>query len=276
MTIEEASLNDLRQVRLSVEKLTSTYDGEGGARDVSLTVREGEFIGLIGANGSGKTTVLKTIYRALKPEAGRILLDGRDLTTMSYRESAKKIAVVGQENDVPFDFLVFEIVAMGRSPHKRLFSIDTRHDKEVVRRALDALGIGDLAQKSFAHLSGGQKQRALIARALAQEADFYVLDEPTNHLDIGYQLQIFNLVASLGVTVVSAVHDLNLAALYCDRIYAMEKGRLVLAGTPEEVLTEANIKRLYGVTAKVRTSVSTGKLTIEFLPEKAGEGRDGI
>ena len=264
---------DLRQVRLAVENLTSTYDGEGGARDVSLTVREGEFIGLIGANGSGKTTVLKNIYRAMKPESGRLLFDGEDLTAMSYRDSAKKIAVVGQENDVPFDFLVPEIVAMGRSPHKRLFSIDTRHDKEVVQKALDALGIGDLAQKSFAHLSGGQKQRALIARALAQEADFYVLDEPTNHLDIGYQIQIFNLVASLGVTVVSAVHDLNLAALYCDRIYAMEKGRLVLEGTPEEVLTEANIRRLYGVTSRVRKSADTGKLTIEFLPNDGVNSR---
>ena len=274
--MHEASVSEQRQVRLSVENLTSTYDGEGGARDVSMTVREGEFVGLIGPNGSGKTTVLKTIYRALKPDAGRIVLDGQDLTTMTYRESAKKIAVVGQENDVPFDFLVSEIVAMGRSPHKRLFSFDTRHDKAVVKKALDALGMGDLAHKSFAHLSGGQKQRALIARALAQEANFYVLDEPTNHLDIGYQLQIFNLVASLGVTVVSAVHDLNLAALYCDRLYAMEKGRLVLEGTPEEVLTEANIKRLYGVTSRVRTSAETGKLSIEFLPERAAEGRDGV
>lgn len=253
-------------IRLQVNHLQCTYGGEGGVKDASLVVHKGEFVGLIGANGSGKTTILKNIYRALTPEAGEITLDGENLLTMDYKRSAQKIAVVGQENDMPFDFLVNEVVAMGRSPHKELFDFDNDHDREVVRRSLEILGIADLQYRSFAHLSGGQKQRVLIARALAQEADFYVLDEPTNHLDIGFQIQIFDLISKLNATVISAVHDMNLAALYCDRIYAVDKGRIVLEGTPEEVLTEENIARLFGVRSIVTTSPLTHKLSIQFLP----------
>ena len=254
-------------MRLSVENLSYSYGGQGDAiTDVCLSVDRGEFVGLIGPNGSGKSTVLKNIYRGLTPDRGSILLDGEDLMKMPFRKSALKLAVVGQENDVPFDFLVQEIVAMGRTPHKKLFDVDNAHDKQIVHHALEHLGMENMAKRSYLHLSGGEKQRVIIARAVAQESDFLILDEPTNHLDISYQMQIFDFIKRLKVTVLSAIHDLNMAALYCDRIYVLKNGRIVLQGTPEEVLTPENIYDVYGVRSSVEKHPITGKLSITFLP----------
>lgn len=254
-------------MRLSVENLSYSYGGQGDAiTDVCLSVDRSEFVGLIGPNGSGKSTVLKNIYRGLTPDRGSILLDGEDLMKMPFRKSALKLAVVGQENDVPFDFLVEEIVAMGRTPHKKLFDVDNAHDKQIVHHALEHLGMENMAKRSYLHLSGGEKQRVIIARAVAQESDFLILDEPTNHLDISYQMQIFDFIKRLKVTVLSAIHDLNMAALYCDRIYVLKNGRIVLQGTPEEVLTPENIYDVYGVRSSVEKHPITGKLSITFLP----------
>ena len=246
--------------RLQLQNVSFSYPCGRTLHDISLHVRGGEFVGLIGPNGSGKSTLLKLIYRALRPECGEILLDGEDLLKMPFRKSALKMAVVGQENEIPFDFSVEEIVAMGRSPHKKLFDSDTEEDHRMVHHALEHLGIEDR------HLSGGEKQRVLISRAIAQESDFMILDEPTNHLDISYQMQIFDFIKRLNVTVLSAIHDLNMAALYCDRLYVIEKGHLVLEGTPEEVLTPGNIRRIYGVESSVSRHPATGKLSIAFLP----------
>ncbi len=254
-------------MRLGVENLSYSYGGQGDAiTDVCLSVDRGEFVGLIGPNGSGKSTVLKNIYRGLTPDRGSILLDGEDLMKMPFRKSALKLAVVGQENDVPFDFLVEEIVAMGRTPHKKLFDVDNAHDKQIVHHALEHLGMENMAKRSYLHLSGGEKQRVIIARAVAQESDFLILDEPTNHLDISYQMQIFDFIKRLKVTVLSAIHDLNMAALYCDRIYVLKNGRIVLQGTPDDVLTPENIYDVYGVRSSVEKHPITGKLSITFLP----------
>lgn len=253
-------------MRLQVEGLTFSYGEKEAAENVSIHVNEGEFVGLIGPNGSGKSTVLKNIYRGLIPDAGSIMLDGENLLTMPYKKSALKMAVVGQENDVPFDFLVEEIVAMGRSPHKKLFDVDNAKDKEIVHHALEHLGMEKMAKRNYLHLSGGEKQRVIIARAVAQESDFFILDEPTNHLDISYQMQIFDFIKRLKVTVLSAIHDLNMAALYCDRIYVLKEGKVVLEGTPEEVLTPENIYEVYGVKSSVIKHPITGKMSITYLP----------
>ncbi len=253
-------------MRLNVEGLTYSYGDNDAVRDVSLRVDRGEFVGLIGPNGSGKSTVLKNIYRGLTPDKGSIALDGEDLLKMPYRKSAQKLAVVGQENDVPFDFRVEEIVAMGRSPHKRLFDLDTGEDKRIVRRALERLGMEGMAKRNYLHLSGGEKQRVVIARAVAQQSDFLILDEPTNHLDVSYQMQIFDFIRQMKVTVLSAIHDLNMAALYCDRLYVLKNGRVVLEGTPEAVLTPENIYNVYGVRSAVERHPVTGKLSITYLP----------
>ncbi len=251
---------------LQVEGLTYSYSEKEAISNVSLQVEKGEFVGLIGPNGSGKSTVLKNIYRGLIPDSGTILLDGENLLSMPYRKSALKLAVVGQENDVPFDFLVEEIVAMGRSPHKKLFDIDNAGDKEIVHHALEHLGMEKMARRNYLNLSGGEKQRVIIARAVAQESDFFILDEPTNHLDISYQMQIFDFIKRLKVTVLSAIHDLNMAALYCDRIYVLKDGKIVLYGTPEEVLTSENIYDVYGVRSSVVKHSVTGKVSITYLP----------
>ncbi len=253
-------------LRLQVNDLTYSYGDREAADHVSLQVGRGEFVGLIGPNGSGKSTVLKNIYRGLTPDSGTITLDGEDLLAMPYRKSARKLAVVGQENEVPFDFTVEEMVAMGRSPHKRLFDIDTPRDRQIVHHALEHLGMEHLAKRSYLRLSGGEKQRVLIARAIAQESDFLILDEPTNHLDVSYQMQIFDFIKRLKVTVLSAIHDLNMAALYCDRLYVLQRGRVVMEGTPEQVLTPQRIYEVYGVHSAVERHPATGKLSITFLP----------
>jgi iron complex transport system ATP-binding protein len=258
--------------RMTVEELTFSYGGKNAVDHVSLQVNEGEFIGLIGPNGSGKSTILKNIYRALKPDSGNILLDGENLLAMNHKKSALKLAVVGQENEVPFDFLVEEIVAMGRTPHKKLFDADNTHDKEMVSHALWHLGMDGMAKRNYLSLSGGEKQRVMIARAIAQESDFFILDEPTNHLDISYQMQIFDFIKRLKVTVLSAIHDLNMAALYCDRIYVLKEGKVILSGTPEEVFTAENIYGVYGVRSVVEKHPVTGKMAITFLP--AGVDKD--
>lgn len=256
----------IRAMRLQIENLTFSYGEKNDIDDIALHVSKGEFVGLIGPNGSGKSTVLKNIYRALAPDSGVIMLDGEDLSAMSHRKSALKLGVVGQENDVPFDFLVEEIVAMGRSPHKKLFDIDNAHDKYMVRHALEHMGMEGMAKRSYRHLSGGEKQRAIIARVIAQECDFFLLDEPANHLDISYQLQIFDLVKRLKVTVLAAMHDLNMAALYCDRIYVLKEGRIILKGTPEEVFTPENIYDVFGVLSDVAVHPVAGKISITFIP----------
>lgn len=254
-------------MRMQINGLTYSYDDKEAASDVTINVEKGEFVGIIGPNGSGKSTVLKNVYRAITPDSGTITLGDENLLKMKYKKSAQKLAVVGQENKIPFDFLVEEMVAMGRTPHKKLFDIDTDDDKYIIHHALEHVGMEKKAKRHYQNLSGGEKQRVLLARTIAQESDFFILDEPTNHLDINYQMQIFDFIKRLKVTVLSAIHDLNMAALYCDRIYAMKDGRIVYSGTPEEVLTEERIYDVFGVKSSVVKHPVTGKLSITFLPQ---------
>lgn len=253
--------------RLKIENLKFSYCSDEILKDINLNVKNGEFVGIIGPNGSGKSTILKNIYKALNPSSGNIYLDNEDISKMNYKHMANKLGVVGQENQIPFDFSVEEIVAMGRTPHKKLFELDTDEDKKIVVEALEKIGMKDMAKRSFRNLSGGEKQRVIIARALAQESDFLVLDEATNHLDISYQLSIFDFVKSLGITVISAIHDLNISALYCDRIYVIKEGEILFKGTPEEVFTSENIEEIYGIKSEVNIQPKTGKISISYLPE---------
>ena len=254
-------------MRLEVNNLCFSYNDENAIKDISIQVNKGEFVGIIGPNGSGKSTILKNLYRALSPRDGVAMLDGEDLFKMSYKKSAQKMAVVGQEHEIPFDFTVEEIVAMGRTPHKKLFDGDTAEDKYITHHALEHVGMENMANRNFSELSGGEKQRVIIARAVAQESDFWLLDEPTNHLDIGYQMQIFDFIKRLDVTVLAAIHDLNMAALYCDRLYVIKDGTVVLSGTPEEILTVKNISEVYGVNCSVEIHPMTKRPVITFLPQ---------
>ncbi|HEY3941139.1 MAG TPA: ABC transporter ATP-binding protein [Acidimicrobiales bacterium] len=213
---------------------------------IDVDVPDGRFVGLLGPNGSGKSTVLKTLYRVHRPATGRVVLDGQDLLAMRPREAARRVAVVAQESVVEFDFSVREMAMIGRTPHKSAFGRDDEHDRMIVRDALERVGCGHLARRRFNTLSGGEKQRVLIARALVQGADHLVLDEPTNHLDIRYQVEVLQLVADLGVTVLAALHDLSLAALFCDTVYLLSNGRIVAGGAPSGVITAELVRHAYG------------------------------
>ena len=240
-------------------------------KGVDFRLHDKEFLGIIGPNGSGKSMFLKCIYRVQHPDEGAISFDGRPLDDFSYQESARRLSVVAQHNFYSFDFPVLDVVLMGRSPHKKLLERDNIRDYEIARKALDVVGMAEFEERSFSSLSGGEQQRVILARALAQQTECMVLDEPTNHLDIKYQLQIMDIVKGLGLTVAAAIHDLNIAALYCDRLIAIKKGKVVGLGTPRELLTEKFIYDLYEVKSTVSIHPDTGRMNIVYLPQYDGK-----
>lgn len=220
-------------------------------KGIDIELGNKEFIGVIGPNGSGKSTLLKCLYRNLSPSSGSIYIDKIEIEKISTRESAKKIGVLAQHNHHSFDFTVLDMVLMGRSPYKKLMDRDTKEDYDIVYEAIDKVNIRHLSNRSFNSLSGGEQQRVILARALAQKTKCLILDEPTNHLDIKYQLQLMEIVKDLGIEVIAAIHDLNIAAMYCDKIYVLKNGEIVAYGTPKDVLTKELIKEVYDVDAKV-------------------------
>ncbi|WP_407705931.1 ABC transporter ATP-binding protein [Streptomyces yaizuensis] len=252
--------------RLTVTGLRYETDGRALVDGVDLTARPGETVGLVGPNGSGKTTLLRCVYGALRPTAGTVLLDGDDLLALTPRARARRLACVPQDSPAEFELTVRQIVAMGRAPHKRFWEPDTAADAARVEEALTRLAVDSLADRPFPSLSGGERQRALVARALVQRPSLLILDEPTNHLDIRYQLEILGLIRTLGTTSVLALHDLNLAAHYCDRLLVLRDGRVAAAGTPAEVLTPALLADVYGVDAETEIHPATGSIRITYLP----------
>lgn len=237
-------------------------------QDISLHVAQGELVGLLGPNGSGKSTLLRMIYRTLRPHSGCVLLDEHNVWRGSARDNAKVMAVLAQESSSEFDLCVRDMVLMGRTPHQSPFARDSDEDFRIVAQALERMQADTLSERMFSTLSGGEKQRVLMARALAQQAPFLVLDEPTNHLDVRHQFELMNLIRGLGLTTLAALHELPLAAHYCDRLYLLKNGRLAAQGTPAEVLTAETIAQVYGVPALVHTNPRTGKPLIEFLPDE--------
>lgn len=236
---------------IDVKNIEISYGAEEILKNVSLNCNSQEFIGIIGPNGSGKSTLLKCIYRILKPSYGCVYIDGVPLESISIRDSAKKIAVVSQHNDYSFEFTVRDIVLMGRSPHKRTMERDNLNDYRIVEEALDIVNMKSYANRNFSTLSGGERQRVILARALAQNTPYLILDEPTNHLDISHQLQMLKTIKGLNKIVISAIHDLNIAAMFCDRIYALSDGKIVGEGKPEEILTSNFIFKIYNVESEI-------------------------
>jgi iron complex transport system ATP-binding protein len=234
---------------------------------VNVSVGNGRFVGLLGPNGSGKSTILKTLYRVHRPAAGQVLLDGEDLLAMKPKDVARRVAVVAQESSVEFDFTVLEMVMIGRTPHKRAFQRDDELDRGIVLQAIERVGCEHLVDRSFNTLSGGEKQRVLIARAVAQGADHLILDEPTNHLDIRYQMEILELVSELDVTVLAALHDLSLAALFCDTVYLLADGVIVTGGPPKAVITTEMVRHAYGADVLVVEHPDTG--TPHLMPRRS-------
>jgi iron complex transport system ATP-binding protein len=232
---------------VKIEDLAVDLGGRPILRGVSLEAKEGGLLAVVGPNGSGKTTLLRTIYRAVRPLSGRVLLDGRDVADLDQRAIGRAVGVLRQEASPPFDFGVEELVMMGRSPYKSLLDADTAEDHAIVRRSLELTDTLPLARRSFLTLSGGERQRVLLARALAQKPRILLLDEPTNHLDVRHQLDVLDCVKRLGITVIAALHDLNLALSFAAEAVVLCEGRVDASGSPETVLDPERIRRVFGV-----------------------------
>jgi iron complex transport system ATP-binding protein len=262
----EALQEALEDLHVQMRGVVVELAGRRIVQGVNLAIEPGEIVGLVGPNGSGKSTLLRTLYHMVRPIAGNILLNTDEVWRLSPREAARRVGVVAQESPSDFEFTVREVVEMGRTPHKGMLDRETKEDEEIVTRALERVQMLSLAQRSYPTLSGGEKQRALVARALAQQPRFFILDEPTNHLDIQHQLELLELIRGLGMTTLLTLHDLNLAAAYCHRVYILSQGRIVAEGKPEEALTPDLIQQVFGVHAVVGKHPLTGCLQLSFVP----------
>ena len=232
---------------------------------VSMQAEPGRMLGLLGPNGSGKTSLLRLLAGLKSPSAGRVTLDGEDISRTGRRALAKRIAFVEQHAATNANLRVIDVVKLGRFPHRSMFSGWSRADDAAVEQALERAGMGDKRDDAWQSLSGGEKQRVHIARALAQSPRELILDEPTNHLDIQHQIGLLRLVSSLPVTSIIALHDLNHAAMFCDHLIVLEKGRVAATGTPQEVLTEALLRDVFCVAVRVERSEDYGRPHIRYL-----------
>lgn len=218
---------------------------------VSFDLSPGRVLGVVGPNGAGKSTLLRLLYLYQRPATGSILVDGADIWKLRARDVAQRVAAVLQEQPTDFALTVQEIVALGRTPHRRGFAgASGAHDIEVIEAALSRLGLEAFAHRHFGTLSGGERQRVMVARALAQEPRLLILDEPTNHLDIRHQLEVLALIRDLPLTIVTSLHDLNMAAQVCDDVLILQQGHALGFGRPQDVLTEATVSDAFSVTAR--------------------------
>jgi iron complex transport system ATP-binding protein len=234
---------------LAINHLVGGYLKEMVIKDVSLEITKGDFLGIIGPNGCGKTTLLRLASRVLTPQRGSITLQGKNIAAMPLKEFCQETAFVGQDTSISFPFTVFEIVLLGRIPYLRRWQGETKRDIAIAENALILTDIAQLKQKRIDELSSGERQRVIIAKALAQQPSLLFLDEPTAHLDIGHQIQVLDLLKKLNeqksLTIVIVLHDLNLASAYCNRLILLDKGRVFKTGVPSEVLTYQNIEAVY-------------------------------
>ena len=266
--------------RLDAENIEIQYSSEAApvVAQLTLALSPGVFTGIIGPNGSGKSSIIRALSRILKPSGGAVLLEGQDLYAgLSARASAQVIGVVPQDTSVSLNFSVREVVRMGRAPHLpvRPFATETAEDEQIVSAALRNAGVEDLAGRPVTTLSGGERQRVLLARALAQQPEILLLDEPTASLDLRHQAQVLTLAQRLahsGHAVLAVLHDVNLAAAYCDTLVLLHGGRIAASGTPKDVLTAENLQAVYGVRVWVRPHPVSGRPLVLPLPELPQSG----
>jgi iron complex transport system ATP-binding protein len=254
---------------LEAHDLTVGYNGKPVLSDVDLAVARGQFVGIVGPNGCGKSTLVRALSRVLRPLSGQVLLDGVDVYEMGARELARRLAVVSQENPVAFDFPVREVVLMGRAPHLSRFAVEGPRDYAIAEDAMALTHTLVFADRPITSLSGGERQRCMIARALAQQPDVFLLDEPTAHLDINHQIEILDLARRLtserGLATVVVLHDLNLASQYCDHLILIAQGQVLAEGRPADVVTEPRIRAAYGTDVQVRLHPSTGRPYVTLM-----------
>lgn len=245
-------------MKIEAEAVSWQVNGKKIIEDINLSCPPGTFTGLLGPNGSGKTTLLHVMAALRKATHGRVLVDGRDLHRVSGAERAKAVALVEQDASTNLDITVHDVVALGRIPHRGRWAGAT-DDTEAIERAMEIAKVAHLADRRWPTLSGGERQRTHLARAVAQQSAVLLLDEPTNHLDLGHQLDFLTRVRQLGLTTVAALHDLELALGFCDRLVVLDHGHVVAAGSTETVLTRELIADVYGVDATVEQHPLTGR-----------------
>jgi iron complex transport system ATP-binding protein len=242
-------------LKLEVNSITLSYNHLPVVQDLSFKLQPGELVGIIGPNGCGKTSIIKALSRVLTPRSGQILLEGKNLQHYSRSVLARLTGVVPQNPSLPETFTVAEVVLLGRNPYLGLLRNESLHDLEISWQAMARTGISHLAERRLGELSGGERQRVTLARVLAQEPHIILLDEPTANLDIRHQIEILDLIKGLcrekELIVLIALHDLNLASQYCDRLILMKEGQIHVEGTPQQVITTANIKEVYGTASQV-------------------------
>jgi len=256
----------MQSVTLRINNIACRYETTNVLENINFSATGGDFIGVIGPNASGKSTLLKSISKVLKPHTGVVLLNERDVYTLKSAEIAKNLAVVPQESVISFAFTALEVVLMGRTPHLNRFEMEGTKDLIIAKKAMELTNAWHLRERPINTLSGGEKQRVIIARALAQEPKALLLDEPTDHLDINYQIEILDLIKRLNkeeeMVVIAVFHDLNIASQYCDRLILLSKGRIFAAGRAGDVLTRENIEKVYGIKVTVKQDDISGRLII--------------
>ncbi|MDQ2623731.1 MAG: ATP-binding cassette domain-containing protein [Actinomycetota bacterium] len=257
-------------MELSAREVSWGAGGRVIVDGVSFSVPAGSVTGLLGPNGAGKSSLLRLLAGVAVPDGGAVLADGADVHRAPRRERARTMALLEQETHPSVPLTVLDVVLLGRIPHRSGWSLpraaDDAHDDALARTHLAKVGLGGFDGREFSTLSGGERQRVQVARALAQEPRILLLDEPTNHLDVAAQLSLLSLVRGLGLTTVAALHDLNLAAGWCDHVVVLDSGRVVADGAPREVLTPELIERVYGVRSHVLEHPGTGRPLIAFDP----------
>ncbi len=262
-----------RSSGLFLKGVSFSYTNGFVIRDVSLTISPGEMVGLLGPNGCGKTTLLRLASGVVSPGLGDVYLDGARMRKLSRKQIARRVAVVPQYFRMPFDFKVGEVALLGRTPFVRGLTGETEGDRTIVEDALRLVGMYELRRRYFNDLSGGEQQKVILAVALAQEPEVLLLDEPTAHLDINHQVEILELVRALnrehGVTVIAAMHDLNLASLFFDRLVMLKEGALFADGPPREVVTEENVLDVFSASVKVGSHPAAQVPHVVVLPRGA-------
>ncbi len=256
----------MQSVTLRINNIACRYDAADVLENINFSAKGGDFIGVIGPNASGKSTLLKSISKVLKPHTGVVLLNEKDVYTFKSAEIAKNLAVVPQESVISFAFTALEVVLMGRTPHLNRFEMESTQDLIIAQKSMELTNTWYLAERPIDTLSGGEKQRIIIARALTQEPRVLLLDEPTDHLDINHQIEILDLIKRLSkekeMVVIGVFHDLNIVSQYCDRLILLHKGRIFAAGGAGDVLTGENIEKVYGVKVTVKQDDVSGRLII--------------
>jgi iron complex transport system ATP-binding protein len=247
---------------LEMENIVLAYGAKEVVHNMTFKAEPGEMVGLVGPNGSGKSTIIKALCHVLLPKSGRVLINGHDIANLSRRDMAKTISVVPQTPVLPSAFTAFEIVLMGRNPHLGMFQYESSRDLAIAWQAMERCGVQQFAERRISELSGGEIQSVVIARALAQETEGILLDEPTANLDIGRQIEVLDLLKEechrRHLTIIAAIHDLNLAAHYCEKLVLIKNGGLYAFGSPREVITTENICNVYGAGSYVHTHPLSG------------------